>query len=490
VVQEVQYMLKRKNNKAMRMESTTLGQERGSTTLPASTEIQSPAQEAVHHAVILGDLSRCTKRQLMEYHNEVCKSLGLNALTKPFDYLMLGKAGEQKLTLYANKNCTDQLRALHGISIAIVEEREAGGLYFVKARAQIASTGKADEDYGVVPLPDWMREPKNAAALANTYMRCVTKAKRRVTLSICGLGGIMDETELDTVPADEKRVLDLRGMEDDDVIELLPEKQKPRRLPTEQEAAAFNPPDSPPPPHGNGKVKTNGSGERTARSPKGEDSSASEASVSGITFLPPGLPEQDREYWMFPISRGVHLGRPCGQLPLPVLKNYLSNHKLKIEDDELYAITEVIYGKERAEWEAREKNEEQAPPIPTSSKKEKAEADRVPEETRAVVNAAKETFPGATVERGDAVKAGTRGLQELGKTKVCGGPHAGRAFEELETDYLVHHLEGNIAKEKQRGSPLLTEDYKTALRDLIRLRKEQELQERQAFDADDIPEFV
>src|SRR5690606_25662498 len=35
-------------------------------------------------------------------------------------------------------------------------------------------------------------------ALANLRMKAVTKAKRRVTLSICGLG-ILDESELDTL---------------------------------------------------------------------------------------------------------------------------------------------------------------------------------------------------------------------------------------------------------------------------------------------------
>jgi hypothetical protein len=42
--------------------------------------------------------------------------------------------------------------------------------------------------------------------LANAMMKAVTKSKRRVTLSICGLGGYLDETELDTLPPDTKVV--------------------------------------------------------------------------------------------------------------------------------------------------------------------------------------------------------------------------------------------------------------------------------------------
>jgi hypothetical protein len=37
-------------------------------------------------------------------------------------------------------------------------------------------------------------------------MKAVTKSKRRVTLSICGLGGYLDETELDTLPPDARVV--------------------------------------------------------------------------------------------------------------------------------------------------------------------------------------------------------------------------------------------------------------------------------------------
>ena len=46
----------------------------------------------------------------------------------------------------------------------------------------------------------------NGEALANAYMKAETKAKRRVTLSICGLG-MLDETEVETIP-DAKQVTD------------------------------------------------------------------------------------------------------------------------------------------------------------------------------------------------------------------------------------------------------------------------------------------
>ena len=42
--------------------------------------------------------------------------------------------------------------------------------------------------------------PRAGESRANAIMKATTKAKRRVTLSICGLGGMPDESELDTMP--------------------------------------------------------------------------------------------------------------------------------------------------------------------------------------------------------------------------------------------------------------------------------------------------
>jgi hypothetical protein len=118
----------------------------------------------------------------------VCKSLGLNAMTKPFEYLTLNG----KLRLYALRDCADQLRRLHGISIYIASREKMSDIYVVTARAK-DRTGREDESTGAVPLGNLKGD-----ALANALMKAETKAKRRVTLSIAGLGWL-DETELDTV---------------------------------------------------------------------------------------------------------------------------------------------------------------------------------------------------------------------------------------------------------------------------------------------------
>lgn len=57
--------------------------------------------------------------------------------------------------------------------------------------------GRQDESIGAVPIAALKGE-----ALANAMMKCETKAKRRVTLSICGLG-MLDETEVESVSSSQ-----------------------------------------------------------------------------------------------------------------------------------------------------------------------------------------------------------------------------------------------------------------------------------------------
>jgi hypothetical protein len=71
--------------------------------------------DVMEKVVIGGDLSELNAAQRAEYYTAVCRSLGLNPLTKPFEFLTLNG----KLRLYALRDCTDQLRRLHGISIYI-----------------------------------------------------------------------------------------------------------------------------------------------------------------------------------------------------------------------------------------------------------------------------------------------------------------------------------------------------------------------------------
>jgi len=136
--------------------------------------------------LIQGDLSTLSEDQRSAYYLRVCESLGLNPHTQPFEFIPLGG----KLKLYATRACSDQLRKLHGVSIQILSRELVEDIYTVTARAE-DMTGRTDESCGVVSLKGLMGE-----ARSNKLMCAETKAKRRVTLSICGLGWL-DETEVE-----------------------------------------------------------------------------------------------------------------------------------------------------------------------------------------------------------------------------------------------------------------------------------------------------
>jgi hypothetical protein len=144
--------------------------------------------QLMESVLLQGDLSKLTPEQRVNYYQKVCQSIGLNPLTRPFDYITLNG----KLTLYAKKDATDQLRAIHQVSIDDVDITETDTHFVVKVKGH-DSTGRTDVDLGVVSKTDMQN---NAG---NQMMKAVTKGKRRLTLSLCGLGWL-DETEVETIP--------------------------------------------------------------------------------------------------------------------------------------------------------------------------------------------------------------------------------------------------------------------------------------------------
>ena len=160
---------------------TTILKTKNSSLKPA--EITAIKTDAV---LIQGDLSTLSEDQRSAYYMRVCESLGLNPHTNPFEFIPLGG----KLKLYATRACSDQLRKLHGVSIQILSRELVEDIYTVTARAE-DMTGRNDESCGVVSLKGLQGE-----ARSNKIMCAETKAKRRVTLSICGLGWL-DESEVE-----------------------------------------------------------------------------------------------------------------------------------------------------------------------------------------------------------------------------------------------------------------------------------------------------
>lgn len=146
--------------------------------------------QIMESVIACGDLSQLGPRERTRYYGEVCKSIGLNPMTRPFDYITLNG----RLTLYARKDATDQLRSIYDVSVLEMTETERDGLMIVTVKVQNGN-GRTDVAKGAVTLASLKGD-----ALANAIMKCETKAKRRATLSICGLG-FLDETEIETIPA-------------------------------------------------------------------------------------------------------------------------------------------------------------------------------------------------------------------------------------------------------------------------------------------------
>ena len=146
--------------------------------------------EILENVVVAGDLAQLKPETRVLYYKEVCRSLGLNPLTRPFQYIVLNG----KLTLYAAKTATDQLRANRRISIDRIDQEEVADLYTVTVYGH-DKDDRQDSEVGVVSVANLKGENR-----ANAIMKAVTKAKRRLTLSLAGLGWL-DDSEVGTVNA-------------------------------------------------------------------------------------------------------------------------------------------------------------------------------------------------------------------------------------------------------------------------------------------------
>lgn len=181
------------------------------------------AHKTLEELLIGGDLSKLSEAQRNEYYLKVCHEVGLNPLTRPFDYIELGPPGNKKLVLYLNKGGADQLRRVLGISIYKIESKTENETFIVTAYARDAS-GREDTSTGAVSLKpekkDWKTgiisyEYLQGENLANALLKAETKAKRRVTISMGGLG-MLDESEIDsirTVSPNDVRVPDFAKQE-------------------------------------------------------------------------------------------------------------------------------------------------------------------------------------------------------------------------------------------------------------------------------------
>jgi hypothetical protein len=117
--------------------------------------------------------------------------MGLDPFTKPFDILRLNG----KEVLYCTRSGTQQLNKLHKVSHLITsrDTNAEAGVYIVTSKASLPD-GRCTESIGAVNIAGLKGE-----AYANAIMKAETKAKRRATLDLLGLG-VLDESEAETIP--------------------------------------------------------------------------------------------------------------------------------------------------------------------------------------------------------------------------------------------------------------------------------------------------
>jgi hypothetical protein len=163
-------------------------------TLASQFDNKEKSSNELEKVILNADLSSLTGEQRVNYYMQVCNQYGLDAFTRPFEYIKLNN----KLVLYATKSCASALQELKSISVEIVKQEQFQDVWIVTVRGTRANEKAADgrviaENVGITPI-----KGLSGDQLSNSIMKAVTKAQRRLILQMCGLGST-DETELQSI---------------------------------------------------------------------------------------------------------------------------------------------------------------------------------------------------------------------------------------------------------------------------------------------------
>jgi hypothetical protein len=155
---------------------------------------QKTTARVVESMVLRGDISALSPEERARFYTQMCEALGLTAATQPFAILRLNG----KEILYPTRGATDQLAAIHRLNREIIDGPrviDVAGTKMIYAVCRATHpNGRVETAVATVPVSDPL----------NGLMKAETKAKRRATLSILGLG-MLDETEIETIPAHVSR---------------------------------------------------------------------------------------------------------------------------------------------------------------------------------------------------------------------------------------------------------------------------------------------
>ena len=156
-----------------------------------NSQNQDQSASIANQLILQGDLSKLSANDKVRYYNGYCERMGLDPFTKPFDILRLNG----KEVLYCTRSGTQQLNKLHKVSHLITsrDTNAEAGVYIVTSKASLPD-GRCTESIGAVNIAGLKGE-----MYANAIMKAETKAKRRATLDLLGLG-VLDESEAESIP--------------------------------------------------------------------------------------------------------------------------------------------------------------------------------------------------------------------------------------------------------------------------------------------------
>ena len=130
------------------------------------------------------------------YVATLCRALRLNPLTRPAQFINL--SGRE--VLYLTRTATDQLAAMHNLNRRTVDGPRVVDICGTKVGVCTVEvslpSGRSETATATLPAVDFV----------NLYMKLETKAKRRGTLSILGLG-VLGEDEVETIPGAQRSTL-------------------------------------------------------------------------------------------------------------------------------------------------------------------------------------------------------------------------------------------------------------------------------------------
>lgn len=142
----------------------------------------------VRKVALSGNLKSLSENERWEYYEAFCRHLNLEPTTRPFDVM----EREGKVSLYPNANCAAQLGERMGMSFPEYQTEIIMDCVFVYRVRAVTEDGREAWGTGAVPLG------RSPLEIASAIKKAETQAKRRVTLSMGGLG-ITDSDEMEVI---------------------------------------------------------------------------------------------------------------------------------------------------------------------------------------------------------------------------------------------------------------------------------------------------